>query len=64
MIYYTEFGLTDIDIEKLISDRTVARQQKDFVAADVIREKIQRHYISIEDRADGTTHWYKFRRVV
>ena len=64
MIYYTEFGMTDTEINRLVDDRTQARQQKNFRLADSIRQTIEQHHISIEDRPDGTTHWYKFRRPI
>jgi len=56
--------MTDTEITRLVDDRTQARQQKNFRLADSIRQTIEQHHISIEDRPDGTTHWYKFRRYV
>jgi cysteinyl-tRNA synthetase len=62
MIYYTEFGLMDVEIQSLVDERTSARQNKQFGVADQIRQTLQDHHITIEDRPNGTTHWYKFRR--
>ena len=45
----------DIDsIEKLIEERTKARESKDFQKADEIREKLSEKGIEIEDTPDGT----------
>jgi len=64
MIYFTEFGMMDTEIEQLVSDRLTARQHKDFLLADTIRGRLHDHGITIEDRQNGTTHWYKFRRPI
>ena len=50
---------TDIDavrVEALIAKRNAARAQKDFAAADAIRDELTRMGVSIEDAADKT-HW-------
>jgi cysteinyl-tRNA synthetase len=41
-------------IEKLIRERQVARNQKDFTKADQIRDKLKKNGIEIEDTSDGT----------
>ena len=50
----------DIDqtaIESLISDRKIAREQKNWPRADEIRDILLQHKIEIKDEADGTTSW-------
>jgi len=50
----------DIDqaaIESLISDRKIARGQKNWPRADEIRDILLHHKIEIKDEADGTTSW-------
>jgi len=50
----------DIDqtaIESLISDRTSAREQKNWSRADEIRDILLKHKIEIKDEADGSTSW-------
>ena len=42
-------------INKLIADRTLARQQKDFSKADSIRQELLKMGIEIEDAPSGTT---------
>jgi len=46
-------------IEKLIAERNTARTQRDFSAADRIRDDLARMGIAIEDGADGT----RWRRI-
>lgn len=53
-------SLLDIDqaaIESLISDRTSAREQKNWSRADEIRDILLKHKIEIKDEADGSTSW-------
>jgi len=42
-------------IERLIAERTAARQRRDFTAADRIRDELKRRGIAIEDAAGRTT---------
>ena len=42
------------EIEKMIEDRRIARQKKDFKKADEIREKLKKMNILIDDTSDGT----------
>jgi len=51
----TEGGLSDADIEGLISARQQARQQKDWVESDRIRDQLQDAGIILEDGAQGTS---------
>lgn len=43
-------------VERLIEDRTLARQQKDFTAADRIRDELAAAGITVEDTSAGP-HW-------
>ncbi|MGI9262686.1 MAG: CysS/YqeB C-terminal domain-containing protein, partial [Woeseiaceae bacterium] len=42
------------DIEALLEDRVAARKNKDFAAADAIRDQLAAAGIQIEDGAEGT----------
>jgi cysteinyl-tRNA synthetase len=50
----------DADIEKLIAEREVARQAKDFARSDRIREELRERGIALEDSKEGV----RWRRVV
>ncbi|MDY6951877.1 MAG: cysteine--tRNA ligase, partial [Thermodesulfobacteriota bacterium] len=41
-------------VERLISERTQAREEKDWARADEIREELSAMNIVIEDRPEGT----------
>ena len=41
-------------IEKMIEDRQIARQKKDFKKADEIRDKLKKMNILIDDTTEGT----------
>ena len=49
--------LTDEWIQRQIEQREQARLQKDFAAADHIRNDLATQGIILEDRPDGTTRW-------
>jgi len=58
---YFQFGITEEEkssIEKLISDRTIAKQNKNFEESDKIREKLTDMGISLMDTPNGTM-WEK-----
>ncbi|PYU00542.1 MAG: cysteine--tRNA ligase [Acidobacteria bacterium] len=50
-------GLSDVEIEKLIADRTAAKKMRDFAAADRIRKELAERGIILEDTKDGTVRW-------
>jgi cysteinyl-tRNA synthetase len=47
-------GLTGAQIEERLAERKAARQNRDFAAADRIRDELATLGISIEDGSDGT----------
>lgn len=54
------FGVSDdSDIEKLIEDRKLAKQNKDWSKADKIRGDLELKGIILEDLAEGKTIWHK-----
>ncbi|QOG12675.1 cysteine--tRNA ligase [Arcobacter sp. FWKO B] len=58
---YFQFGVSDdekVKIEELISQRAVAKKEKDFSKADTIREELKNMSISIMDTPNGTV-WEK-----
>ena len=58
---YFQFGITEEEkntIEKLINDRTKAKQEKNFEESDKIREKLTAMGISLMDTPTGTM-WEK-----
>jgi cysteinyl-tRNA synthetase len=55
---YGEFDLSDKEIEKLISDRNIARENKNFDLADEFRDQLIKKGIVLEDQ-DGKTIWKK-----
>jgi cysteinyl-tRNA synthetase len=50
-------ALDDRDIERLIAERTSARKQRDFAAADRIRDELAAEGVALEDRPGGGTDW-------
>ncbi|AEP36418.1 cysteine--tRNA ligase [Taylorella asinigenitalis] len=50
-------SLSDSEIEQLILDRKSAKTNKNFKAADEIREKLKRAGIELEDKPGGITNW-------
>src|SRR3984885_1261250 len=46
-------GLSDVDIDTLIADRTAAKRARDFARADAIRAELSEQGIILEDTKDG-----------
>jgi cysteinyl-tRNA synthetase len=47
----------DAEIEKLVAERQVARQTRDFATADRIRKELEKRGIILEDSRDGSLRW-------
>jgi cysteinyl-tRNA synthetase len=47
----------DAEIEKLVVERQVARQARDFATADRIRKELEKRGIILEDSRDGSVRW-------
>jgi cysteinyl-tRNA synthetase len=47
----------DAEIEKLVTQRQVARKKKDFAESDRIRNELLRRGIILEDTKDGSVRW-------
>ena len=47
----------DADIEKLVVERQVARQTRDFATGDRIRKELEKRGIILEDSRDGSVRW-------
>jgi cysteinyl-tRNA synthetase len=47
----------DAEIEKLVAERQVARQARDFPTADRIRKELEKRGIILEDSRDGSVRW-------
>jgi len=52
-----ESGIDVIHIEDLISQRAVARKEKNWSKADQIRKELDELNVVLEDKPDGTTDW-------
>ncbi|HEY2458972.1 MAG TPA: cysteine--tRNA ligase [Candidatus Acidoferrum sp.] len=50
-------GPSDADIDKMVADRQVARQRRDFPASDRIRKELADRGIILEDTKDGSVRW-------
>jgi cysteinyl-tRNA synthetase len=53
----------DPEIEKLVSRREEAREQKNYAEADRIREILKKRNVVLEDTAYGTLYWIESRPV-
>ena len=54
-----ELQITEQEIQALIDERKVAKQNKDFSRADVIRKELLDMGIILEDQPKGETTWRK-----
>jgi cysteinyl-tRNA synthetase len=52
-------GISDAEIEKLIAQRQMARQVKDFAESDRIRDHLTAQGITLIDQAGGVTSWHR-----
>ena len=50
-----EYQLTETNIENMIEDRRIAKENKDFKAADKIRDNLLNNGIVLEDNLNGTS---------
>jgi cysteinyl-tRNA synthetase len=50
-------GDDDDEIEDLIAQRINARNQKDWVESDRLRDELAERGVVLEDRPDGSTDW-------
>lgn len=48
-------GISDVEIERMISERDKARGDKNFALSDQIRKELEEKGITLEDTKDGTT---------
>jgi cysteinyl-tRNA synthetase len=53
----TSGEVDDAEIEKLVAERQVARQRRDFAASDRIRKELAERGILLEDAKDGSVRW-------
>ncbi|XLQ10993.1 MAG: cysteine--tRNA ligase [cyanobacterium endosymbiont of Epithemia adnata isolate EadnSB Bon19] len=51
--------LSDKEIKDLIEQRKRARQSKNYVEGDCIRDKLKEHGIILVDQPEGVTNWYR-----
>lgn len=49
--------LSDADIDALVAQRQTAKDNRDFAAADAIRDQLKAQGIELEDKAGGLTQW-------
>ncbi len=50
--------LTDEEINELIEKRKIAKNAKQYVESDLIRDKLKQHNITLLDMSDGSTTWH------
>ena len=50
-------GLSDEEVEKLVTERQAARKRRDFAASDRIRKELADRGIILEDSRDGSVRW-------
>jgi cysteinyl-tRNA synthetase len=52
-------GLSDEAIEQLLTERQIARQNKDFATSDLIRDRLTAAKITVIDKAGNPSSWYR-----
>jgi len=52
-------GLTDAEIEELLTQRKAAREMKNFGESDRIRDELQAQGITLIDKPGGVTEWHR-----
>lgn len=52
-------GLSDAEIEALLAERQIARQNKDFATSDRIRAQLTEQKITVIDKAGVPSAWYR-----
>ncbi|MEC8624567.1 MAG: hypothetical protein VXY34_07105, partial [Bdellovibrionota bacterium] len=50
-------GLDEEEIEKLVQERTAARQNKDWAKSDLIRDELKSKGVILRDNPDGSVSW-------
>ena len=53
----TDVQVNKVEVEELLSQRTLLRKRKCYDQADVISSTLKSQHISIQDHKDGTTTW-------
>ena len=49
--------LNEDEIEKLVKERTEARNNKDWAKSDLIRDELKAKGITLRDNPDGSVSW-------
>ena len=52
-------GLSDEEIESLLTERQIARENKDFATSDRIRAQLTEDKIVVIDQAGSPSTWYR-----
>ena len=52
-------GLSDAEIESLLTERQIARETKDFATSDRIRAQLTESKIVVIDKAGVPSTWYR-----
>ncbi len=55
----TEGGLSDADVDSLVAQRTAAKQSKNYVEADRIRDELSAAGITLIDKPGGVVIWHR-----
>ncbi len=52
-------GLSEVEIEDLVQERTEARKNKDFATSDRVRDQLAAQGITLVDKPGGVTTWHR-----